>query len=56
MNKNVDNPVSPMWTPVEAEPDSNNDINSKNWKGEVRMQCSCNSKVATNANLLWGIL
>lgn len=36
MNKNVDNPVGPMQTPVEAEPDRNNDINSK--KLEARGQ------------------
>lgn len=38
MNKNIDNPVGPMQTPVEAEPDSNNDINSKT--GSERSECS----------------
>lgn len=38
MNKNIDNPVGPMQTPVETEPDSNNDINSKT--GSERSECS----------------
>lgn len=55
MNKNADNPVNPIRTLVEAYPDSNNDVSSKNWKGtgEVRMQCAYNSKVATNGISSW---
>lgn len=51
--KNGRQPRQPNVDPVGAQPDRNLGISSKNRMGALRMSCSDNSKVTTNAIYSW---